>query len=142
MNAFHYLNMDIIIRAGKTTISTAGNTKKTNRCPVLQRQYQSQLRGQRCWHDICLYFANNIILLFITIMMLRGISFFQQVDCITKASSEKKMEKNCTLLSIYILISCFSCSAKYILYMYMWIRISIYTHICMYIFENMLTHLN
>ena len=26
--------------------------------------------------------------------------------------------------------------------MYMWIRISIYTHICMYLFENMLTHLN
>lgn len=53
------------MRARKTSLSTAGKTKKQT---DVQQQYQSQL-GQRCRHDICLFFANNIILLFITIMI-------------------------------------------------------------------------
>ena len=35
-----------------------------------------------------------------------------------------------------------SYSTEYILYIYMWIRISIDTNICMYIFESILTHVN
>jgi len=109
LNGIHYYNiMNIIIRARKTTLSIAGKTEKQTdvRC------FSSNINPncwQRCWHDICLYFANNIILLFITIMIVwccRVCPYFQQFECITEASFNtkkyNKMGKNCTLVNIYI----------------------------------------
>lgn len=95
LNEFHYYNMNIIIRAGKTTLSTAGNTKKQTDVRYFSSNINPNCR-QRCWHDICLYFANNIILLFITIMIVwccRVCPYFQQFECITNALFDTKKIK-------------------------------------------------